>query len=242
MIVGATGGIGSALVQEYARRKWQVGLLGRDAGKIRTTSDVLRTEYPSGGFPFEVCDVRDSKALPVAFHALRERLGALDLLIYAGGVMSGDVNDPPDFAAEEEMFAVNTLGAVHVLGLAADVMRKQRAGHLAAIGSIAGERGRKGNPAYCASKAALHTYLEGLRNRLHPFGVRVSTIKPGFVNTRMLRGQRYPGAISADDAAGRIAAALERRSQSFFVPFWWGGVALAIRACPSAIFKRFGPP
>jgi short-subunit dehydrogenase len=242
MIVGATGGIGLALVREYAARGWTVGLLGRDSERLRAASEELRRQYPSASFPYAVCDVRDASAVATAFHALGAQLGTLDLMVYAGGVMTESRVDTLDFSGEAEMFAVNTVGAVQIIGLAAQQMHRQRRGHLAAIGSIAGERGRKGNPAYGASKAALHTYLEGMRNRLHPLGIRVSTIKPGFVKTRMLGGKHYPGAISPEAAARRIADALQSGSQSFFVPSWWGLVALAVRACPSVIFKRFGPP
>ena len=242
LIVGATGGIGLALAREYASRGWNVGLLGRDAARLDAVAAELRAQFPAVGVSAERADVADATAVPPAFHALVAGLGSVDLLLYAAGVMSQDhPAGPRDFAAEHEMFAVNTVGAVHVIGLAAEHMIRAGRGHIAAIGSIAGERGRKANPAYGASKAALHTYLEGMRNRLFPHGITVSTIKPGFVNTRMLGGKRYPGAIEPADAARRIANALDRRSESFFVPGWWAMVALAVRSCPRVLFKRVGP-
>lgn len=242
VIVGAAGGIGRALAQEYGKRGWNVGLFGRDAAGTQAVSEQLQQQYPARQFPAEGCDLRDTAAVPVAFNALLGVLGTIDLVIYAAGVMKPDhVSDKPDFAAQHEMLYVNTVAAVQVLGLAAEHMQQAGRGHIAAVGSIAGERGRKGNPAYGASKAALHTYLEGLRNQLHSQSIRVSTIKPGFVKTRMLAGKSAAGAITPEHAAERIATALARGTESFFVPSWWSVVALAVRVCPSFVFKRFGP-
>jgi short-subunit dehydrogenase len=102
---------------------------------------------------------------------------------------------------------------------------------------------------YGASKAALHQYLEGLRARLHPLGVGVTTIKPGWVRTRLLReGSSRPGAdqspltIDVDRAAEAIVRGLERGRDAFFVPFWWAPIALVLRLLPRALFKRFAPP
>ena len=242
LIVGATGGIGRALAREYADRGWHVGLLGRDSERLEAVAGELCARVPGARVQTTRADVADPEGLRAAFHAIVTDLGQLDLMIYAAGVMSHDhPSAPTDFEAESEMFAVNTVGAVHVIGLAGETMIRAGRGHIAAIGSIAGERGRKANPGYGASKAALHTYLEGMRNRLHPQGVTVSTIKPGFVNTRMLGGKRHLGAIEPADAARRIANALDRRAESFFVPGWWAMVALAIRSCPGFLFKRIGP-
>ena len=102
--------------------------------------------------------------------------------------------------------------------------------------------GRKGNPAYNASKAALTTYLEGLRNRLAPFGVTVSTVKPGFVGTRMTAGK--PGLFwvaPADEAARIIADRLEKRHEVFYVYRRWALFGLALRARPAVPLQEVRP-
>src|SRR5437762_2966343 len=88
------------------------------------------------------------------------------------------------------MIRTIVVGATDGLGLAANYFRAAGRGKLVGISSIAGDRGRKGNVTYCASKAALSTYLEGLRNRLAPFGVQVTTVKPGYVRTRLVEGKK----------------------------------------------------
>jgi NAD(P)-dependent dehydrogenase (short-subunit alcohol dehydrogenase family) len=108
------------------------------------------------------------------------------------------------------------------------------------ISSIAGERGRRGNPAYCTTKAALTTYLESLRNRCSRYGVNVVTIKPGFVDTAMTRGMKgLFWLISAEKAAKQsLALARKGKSGAAFVPSRWALVAFIVRSLPSFIFRK----
>jgi decaprenylphospho-beta-D-erythro-pentofuranosid-2-ulose 2-reductase len=242
ILVGATDGVGLSLARLYLGRMWWVSILGRDTEKLARVTEQLSGEFPEGTLTTHLCDVTRPETVAPAFHAALIALGQADLVIYCAGIQSEGDHLSSDLAADSLTADVNFVGAMRVLGLAADYFRAAGRGHIAAIGSIAGERGRKANPAYGASKAALHTYLEGLRNRLHPFGVRVSTIKPGFIRTRMLTGRTdTPGAIEPSAAAKLIARGLDRGRESFFVPRWWALVALVVRHCPRFIFKRFGP-
>ncbi|HSR41264.1 MAG TPA: SDR family NAD(P)-dependent oxidoreductase, partial [Longimicrobiales bacterium] len=135
-------------------------------------------------------------------------------------------------------------GAIHVLERAADYFEAAGGGRIAAIGSVAGDRGRRGHPVYGASKAALHQYLEGLRHRLHGSGVGVTTVKPGWVRTRML-GEEAAGsrlAVDVDRAAEDVIRGLRQGRDVFYVPWWWGTVALALRVMPRTVYKRIAPP
>jgi len=165
-------------------------------------------------------------------------LGGLDLLVYAAGVMPRVRPDEFDTPTDAEILAVNTLGAIAWCNPAAELFQSQRRGTIVGISSIAGDRGRKGNPVYGASKAALAHYLEALRNRLSDFNVRVCTIKPGFVETPMTAGLDLPGAISAAAAARTIADYARRGSGVRYVPLKWLGVSLVIRSIPSFLFRR----
>ncbi|MGD0484371.1 MAG: SDR family NAD(P)-dependent oxidoreductase [Gemmatimonadales bacterium] len=246
LLCGATDGIGLALARLYAARGWHVGVLGRDPAKLKRVAAELRAA--GGTIAAAPCDVRDAAGAAEGFSAVLRALGSMDLFVYCAGVLHPGDSAQVDAAADRETMDVNATGAVHLLGLAADYFRLARRGHIAAIGSIAGDRGRKGNPAYGASKAALHTYLEGLRNRLHPFGVRVTTVKPGWVRTRMLAGSagaaaEWPvGSITVEEAARLIARGLDRGREVYYVPSWWALVAFALRHTPRFVFKRLGPP
>jgi len=219
-----------------------VAVLGRDEEKLERVTDQLRADHPGRTVVGVRCDLTDDARVQPAFEEAARGLGQVDLVVYCAGVMPDRPADPEAaFRAAREMFEVNVLGAIHLLELAADHMAAAGGGTVAALGSVAGERVRKGNPAYGASKAALHAYLEGLRFRLHGTGVKVVTVKPGFVNTRMLAGRPAPGAIEPAEAARRIADGIRRGRESFFVPGWWGLVGLALRSVPRPLFKRIGP-
>jgi len=245
VLVGATDGIGRSLATAYLRKGWRVGIVGRDPSKTDRVIEDLRREEPAGFVTSVVCDVSDSGRIGPAFEEIVQALGQLDLLVYCAGAL------PPYGDSLEERLAsinpildVNVDGALRFLERAADHLEASGAGRLAAIGSIAGERGRKGHPVYGASKAALHQYLEGLRARLHGTGVGVTTIKPGWVRTRMLDpgASESPLTVDPDRAAAVIVRGLDRGRDSFFVPWWWGGIAVVLRLLPGPLFKRFAPP
>lgn len=245
VLVGATDGIGRALASVYLRRGWRVGVMGRDPAKVERVVDELGSVEPDGMIRGVTCDVRDTDRVSGAFDEVLRELGQMDLLVYCAGVMPAYGDDLEErLAGVGPMLDVNVAGAIHVLERAADYFVAAGVGRIAAIGSVAGERGRKGHPVYGASKAALHQYLEGLRHRLHPHGVGVTTVKPGWVRTRMLdeKTARSPAAVDPERAAESIVRGLERGRDAFFVPGWWVGVALLLRILPRALFKRFGPP
>lgn len=235
VLVGATDGIGLALAREYLGRSWRVAIVGRSLDKVQAAVDALADQHPGGTVLGGVLDVTDREAVVPALDGILAALGQMDLLIYCAGVLE-------DTSRAHRMFAVNTLGAIDVLEWAADYFVAAGRGHLAAIGSVAGDRGRRGNPAYGASKAALHEYLEGLRGRLHPHGIAVTTVKPGWVRTRMLGDvPGFPPSIAASRAAELIRRGLDARRDVFYVPAWWGLISLTLRLLPRPLFKRIAP-
>lgn len=241
LLVGGTGGIGRELAREFLARGWRVGIVARDARKTSRLTDDLRAGHAEGYVSATLCDVTDVERIEPVFEKALSRLGQLDLLVYCAGVMPPEAGGATArVTAARENFSVNVLGAIAFLELAADYLEQVGRGRLAAIGSVAGERGRRGRPAYGASKAALHSYLEGLRHRMHGSGVGVSTVKPGWVDTPMLEGAPR-AAIDAGSAARRIVDGLVEGREVFFVPRWWRFVAVALRATPRFLFKRFGP-
>ncbi len=246
LVVGATDGIGLALCNNYLASGWRVALVGQDAAKTERVGTELRTKFPDSLIIYTVCDVRDAGLSRETFDRVVRELGQLDLLIFCAGVFHIARGYDLDLSNELDTFVVNLLGAVTFVALSTNYFVNVGKGHIAVIGSVAGERGRKSNPSYCAAKAGLHTYLEGLRARLHPLGIKVTTIKPGFVDTKMLGGGRGGrkdvfGVISAEKAARIIKGGIDRGRDSFFVPSWWFLVSLALRLTPRSLFKRYCP-
>lgn len=239
LVVGASSGIGEAIALQLARSGVQVAVVARRASELER---VAASAQPSGkgairAYPH---DVRDFEPTAQLFERIVTDLGGLDLLVYAAGVMPNLAESEYSFAKDREMVEVNLLGAMAWMNPAAALFEANRSGTLMGIGSIAGERGRRLNPAYGTSKGALAIYLEAVRNRVSRYGVNVVTVKPGYVDTAMTRGM--PGLlwlISAEEAA-RQALALAARggSASGFVPGRWELVAMVIRSIPSLIFRK----
>lgn len=238
IVVGASSGIGAALTRRLVSGGYRVAAVARRMDRLEALCRTLSDDGPARALPF-VHDVRDRAAAPELFAQIVAALDGLDLLVYAAGVMPHIGPDQYDTDVDAHIVEVNVLGAVAWLNLGAQRFRVQGSGTLVGIGSVAGDRGRRGNPAYGASKAALHTFLESLRNRLSQHGVSVVTIKPGPVHTEMTEGMdRLPMVIEADVAADAIYKAIARRRSTAYVPWRWRPVMAAIRAIPSVVFRR----
>jgi short-subunit dehydrogenase len=121
----------------------------------------------------------------------------------------------------------------------ADYFENRKHGFIAGISSVAGERGRQSNYVYGAAKGAFTILLQGLRNRLFPHGVRVLTVKPGFVDTGMTFGMRGLFLVASPEYVGeRIARSVVRGRDVVYIPWFWRHIMLIIRLIPEFIFKR----
>ena len=137
------------------------------------------------------------------------------------------------------MIEVNLLGALAWLNPVAEIFQNLQSGQIVGISSVAGERGRVGSPAYNSSKAALTSHLEAYRNRLTRYGVNVLTVKPGFVETDMIKdAKKLFWVISPAQAAKDIYKAMLKRKQEIYTPARWRWVMLIIRNIPSFIFRK----
>ena len=242
IVVGASSGIGAAVARQLAADGATIGLVARRVAQL----EVVKADVEAAGGSAIVVphDVTDYDTVAGAFDALVSELGGLDLIVYAAGVMpSVDEHEYP-FDKDRQMVEVNLLGAMAWLNPAAAYMEAARSGAIVGISSIAGARGRRGNPGYGASKAALTTWLEGLRNKADRYGVRVVTVMPGFVDTDMFRSAGLEGTppglspISAEACARQILTMASKGSCSGYVPRRWGLVAAIISAIPSWLFRK----
>lgn len=164
----------------------------------------------------------------------------MDLLVFAAGIMPAVGPNEYDAPKDREILEVNLLGAVSWLDEAALRMEAARRGTIVGVSSVAGDRGRRGMPAYGTSKAALNCFLESLRNRLSQHGVNVVTVRPGYVATPMTAGLQLPAkaTISADRCAELILSAARRGPCDVYAPWPWAWVMRIIRWMPSFVFRK----
>lgn len=235
IVVGASSGLGAALVRQLASQRYHVAAVARREANLAALRDSAGKDLV---LPY-VHDVTEYEQVPMLFDQITRDLGGLDLIIYCAAVQPPVALHEYNFEKDEAMVNTNFLGAVAWLNQAALRFERARAGHIVGISSIAGDRGRVGSPAYNASKAGLDTYLEALRNRLSRYGIVVTTIKPGFVDTDLLKNApKTFWVVSPEEAAARTLTAIRRRRQVAYVPSRWRFVSLAVCSVPSFIFRR----
>jgi NAD(P)-dependent dehydrogenase (short-subunit alcohol dehydrogenase family) len=234
IVIGASSGIGAALAQRLAQHGYFVAALAPDETGLKKTA-----EGGNGRIRTYLHDVTHYDEIPALFQQIAHDLGGVNLVAYIAGVQPIVALDEYNFEKDAAMIRVNLLGAIAWLNQAALRFERAKSGHILAVSSVAGDRGRVGAPGYNTSKAGLSTYLEALRNRLSRHGVTVTTIKFGFVNTALLENAAKTfWVISPEEAARQIHNAVEKKRQTVYAPARWGLVALIIRHIPSFIFRR----
>ncbi len=211
LITGATSGLGRAIALELGRRGTFIHALGRRTERL----EELVAELPSGGAAYAV-DVTDSAALRQAIEQADQRNGGapapLDLVIANAGIAENGIQSTDAADAAIQVLGVNAVAAAATLEYAKALMLPRGKGHLCAISSLAGTRGLPGAPAYCASKAALTTYVEALRFDLRGTGVTITDVQPGFIKTAMTDRNKFtmPFLMELDVATQRTVDALCR--------------------------------
>lgn len=239
LILGATSGIARGIAQSLARRGFHLILAGRHQDDMsRIGHDLtVRYEIRASTLRFDALDTATHGE--VVRQAVEIADGQLTGVVMAFGLLGDQERAVREFSHAEDILRVNFLGAVSALTHVADHLEQRGGGFIVALSSIAGDRGRKSNYTYGAAKAGLSAWLQGLRGRLHPAGVHVLTVKPGFVDTEMTYGR--PGMFLVADPAvvgERIVRAIEHRKQVVYVPGFWRLIMLAIRMIPERVFRR----
>ncbi len=236
LIVGAMSDIGVAIARAFAARGDRLILWARSPERLaRDAVDLgLRAGKPVETAGFDVLDT--------ASHArLLDRLAPFpDIVVVVVGLLGDQAISARDPAAAETVMRTNYVGPALLLGEIANRMEARGGGTIVALSSVAGERGRASNYVYGSGKAGLTAFLSGLRNRLAATGVRVVTVKPGFVATRMTEGMKLPALLTVrpDAVADAVLGAVERRRDIVYVGRVWAIIMAIIRLLPEPVFKR----
>jgi decaprenylphospho-beta-D-erythro-pentofuranosid-2-ulose 2-reductase len=238
LVLGATSSIALATMRELAGPGIHFMLVARNGDRLTAVAQDLLTR---GSFAVEtwIMDLDDTSAHPEMLRAAADRLGNIDLALIAHGVLGDQQAAEMDFEIAAAILHTNFMSVVSLCTWLATYFQLQRAGTLAVISSVAGDRGRKSNYVYGASKAALNVFLAGLRNRIDRDGVQVLTIKPGFVSTPMTAHVPQNALFaSPQQVAHGILRAIERRRDVVYLPWFWRWIMLLIRTIPERFFKK----
>lgn len=239
LIVGATSAIAEATARCFAAEQARLFLVARSAERMQAIAADLRLRG-AAEVHCHVMDARDFAAHGPMVQAAVSALGSLDGVLLAHGVLPDQSLCEQQAALACETFEVNATSMVSLCGPIANVLESQQHGCLAVISSVAGDRGRATNYIYGAAKAAVTALCSGLRQRLSPKGVRVVTIKPGFVSSPMTAHLDRNGPLWSEPAlvARLIHRAMKKCNRETYVPWLWWGIMLVIRLIPERWFCR----
>ena len=237
MILGATSTIAAEVARLCAARGDRLWLVGRDPAKLQ----LLAASLGPAVVGTAAHDLDEFAANAQRVQAGIDALGGLDVALIAHGYLGDQPRSEHDLPHAEHIINTNFTSAVSLLIPLANWFERQGHGHLAAITSVAGERGRPRNYTYGAAKAALTRYLQGLRSRLWRTGVRVHNLKLGPVPTPMSAGHPQNFLWGEKHAVARgIVRALAGKRHSVYLPARWALVMAIVRVLPEAVFQRFG--
>ena len=236
LIIGAKSDIAKEVAREYAKNGYDLYLAGRNIDemkdfendiKIRSKADVKLKEF----------DITDFESHEQFYNSLEPKpLG----VIVVAGYMAEQKTCENDWSKTLNTINVNFTGAVSILNIIANDMEQNKNGFIVGVSSVAGDRGRKANYIYGSAKAGFSAYLSGLRNRLYESGVKVLTVKPGFVNTKMTEHLDLSAKLTAEseDVASDIYNAQQKGKDILYTKSIWRFVMLVIKHIPEMIFKR----
>lgn len=235
LIFGATSAIAAEVAALCIARGDRVHLVGRSASKLKQLEERLASPRLSA-FQADF-DNLDTNASVVA--ECINTLGTVDQVLVAHGVLGDQLATEANFEDAHAILRSNLLSAVSLLVPLANHLERQSHGTLAVITSVAGDRGRPRNYTYGAAKGALNLYLQGLRTRLYPFGVRICTLKLGPVHTPMT-ADHPKNALFAEpkDVARSILKAIDAGAAEVYVPGKWRVIMALVRNAPEAVVQR----
>jgi short-subunit dehydrogenase len=232
--------MGRALARQMAARGDTLFLLGRDAADLeKSAADLgIAGTAPAGT---AMCDLADPKSFGKALDLAARALDGFDTVIITAGLFATQDELEADASLTERVLQVDFTGTVLFCEESRKRLLANGGGTLVVFSSVAGERGRKPVVLYGATKAGLSHYLEGLDHKFRSQGLKVVTVKPGFVKTGMTAGLKPPPfAGEPDDVAKRVLHAIDRGSPVVYAPVAWGPIMAVIRSLPRFVMRRIG--
>jgi short-subunit dehydrogenase len=238
LVFGATSAIAYEVTKLFAKEGAALYLCARDEQELQRLCGDLRVRG-AGEVKYSVFDARTAETAIAAIEKCLSVFPDLDGLLVAHGILPDQALCESDVDVMTAAMEINFLNPAAILTRLAPHFEGLKQGTIAVISSVAGDRGRQSNYVYGAAKGALSVFLSGLRQRLHKAGVRVLTIKPGFVDTPMTehfkKGLLFVG---PEVIAKGIYRAMDQNKDVVYLPWFWQGIMLIIRNIPESVFKK----
>jgi len=214
-------------------------LLGRDQAELAASARDLEARGAPAPVAAAALDLARPSGFAGALDAADRALGGFDTLVVTGGLFGPQDELASDPVRLEELFQVNFTGTAVLCQMAAERLARRGGGTLCVFSSVAGDRARRSNYLYGASKAGLTALLDGLGHAYAGRGVRVVCVKPGFVRTGMTAGLPEPPFAGEPDAvAATVLRAMDSGRAVVYAPAAWRWIMLVIRALPRAVVRQ----
>ena len=236
LIIGANSDIGKAIAHIFAKNGFNLYLAARDCNRLNNFSKHIQDKYKTT-CKFIEFDVSDYNAHKDFYQNLTHKpIGT----ICVTGYYCSNEGLNLDVSLVKNIFEANLLGCVSILNVAAFDLANRKEGFIIGISSVAGDRGRASNYLYGSAKSGFNTYLDGLRNKLFSFDVKVITVKPGYVRTKMTYGMNLPEYLLAEpeEIANDIYNGWKNGKEIIYTKWYWKYIMFIIRNVPNFIFKR----
>ncbi|WP_434997435.1 SDR family oxidoreductase [Vibrio scophthalmi] len=239
LIVGATSAMAEAVARKFAQQNDRLFLVGRNKDKLSVIASDLLVRGADKVAIFEM-DANDIAKHNDMLKQAQIDLEGLDTVLIAHGTFSDQKSCEQNVQTMLQELNTNGISTIALLTKIANIFEQQKMGTIGVISSVAGDRGRSSNYVYGSAKAAVSTFLEGLRVRMFKADVHVIDIRPGFVATPMTKDLNLPKSltVTADVVALDIVRAFEKKKNVLYTPFFWRYIMLIIKSIPPAIFNR----
>ena len=238
LVLGGTSDIGLAIAQRLAApRRASVVLAGRTEQTLEAAAEAVRASGAADvdTVRFDADDTDSHEEFCEKVFAARD----FDVVVLAAGVLGDQQAAETDNRAAVDILRTNTVGCASIALVVGQRLRRQGHGTLVVLSSVAGERVRRSNFVYGASKAGLDGFAQGLGDSLVGSGARVLIVRPGFVVSKMTAGRDpVPFSTTPEAVAEAVDAALRRGSEIIWVPSVLRLVMAILRHVPRIVFRR----
>lgn len=232
IIIGATSGMGYRIARLYQQKGWRVGIAGRRTDKLQELAALA----PEQTF-WQQIDITQVDAEDGLF-ALAQQTDGMDVFLLCSGIGSLNLTLKPEI--ELNTVATNGEGFTRMVTAAYRYFAQHGGGQLAVISSIAGVKGLGTAPAYSATKRFQNTYIDALEQLacMEKLPIRFTDIRPGFVQTALLKDDKYPLTMDPDYAAQKIVKAIERKKRRAIIDWRYAILVFFWKLIPACIWKR----
>lgn len=232
IIIGATSGIGYQLAMEYIAKGWCIGIAGRKQEKLNELKELA----PSNIFT-KAIDINQPECQALLSELIAE-IGGVDIYIHSSGV--GTINKALDTTIELDTLQTNVLGFTRCLTTVCNHFHNTGKGHIVVISSIAGTKGIGLAPSYSASKRFQNIYIDALAQHSRSRGSHITftDIRPGFVETPLLKSRSFPMQMDVSFVAKEIVKAIDKRKRVSIIDLRYAAIVMIWRMIPRWIWER----